>query len=529
MSPRHGSRGPGAVAHAMVVVFASSATAIGAGFLKSVLAAYYFGTSGAMDAYLVALLLPDMAMQLARTGAFNFIPLFAAEHQRSEEEAWQAAGKLLTYWLIVLLGTLTLAYLLSPAAMSLLAPGFTSERRVQALGLTHVLLFMAASLGAGRILCVVLHAERRFLMAGLSEVAFQVGSTGFLVLFHWMGIEALAWAQVLGGLIQFLVAALALLGRRRRLAASLDLRSPPVRKLIRLSLPVYLGDSGDKINLMVTRAFGSFLPGGAVSALQYAYAPVEAVQRVLVGPFTIALFPFLSRRFAESDHRSARASLGGAVVAAAVAFLPLTAVVWLLADPLLAVLFQRGSFDESSTRLSAAALRLFAPSVFALALNELLGSSFHARQDTLTPMRAGFARLACNTVLCAALAPTLGHRGIALATTLSLYFKLILLAWPLREVFTAAEMRRHLRTLGRVLLAVLAMVVVAYPLCVYGSAPRVLEGHAVPVLAALGLLCLGAYSVALRLFARRQFLLLLALGRRTVLRPLTLAAVGRPA
>jgi putative peptidoglycan lipid II flippase len=504
----------------MVVVTASAASAIGAGFLKSVLAAYYFGTSGAMDAYLVALLVPDMAMQLARTGAFNFIPLFAAEQQRSEEEAWRVASKLLSYWLLVLLGTLCLAYLLSPGVMSILAPGFTPPRHAQALQLTHLLLLMAASLGTGRILCVVLHAERRFVMAGLSEVVFQIGSTTFLVVFHGLGIEALAWAQVLGGFLQFLVAALALLQRRHRLPASLDLGSPAVRKLIRLNLPVYLGDSGDKINLMVTRSVGSFLPGGAVSALQYAYTPVEAAQRVLVGPLTIALFPFLSRRFAESDLRSARASLDRALVVAAVAFLPLAAAIWLLADPLVVVLFERGSFDVSSTALTASALRIFAPSVFALALNELIGSSYHARQDTMTPMRAGLGRLACNSLLCVVLTPALGHRGIALATTLSFYFKLLLLAAPLRAVFTGAELGRHLRTLGRVGLAVAAMVLLVYPLSTLGSAPLVLQGYAGPVLVTLGFLCLSVYSVALWLFARRQFLVLVALVRRVTQAPL---------
>jgi putative peptidoglycan lipid II flippase len=160
----------------MVVVSASSVTALGVGFLKNILAAYYFGTSGAMDAYLLALLLPDVAMQLARTGAFNFIPLFAAERRRAEEEAWRAARVMLGYWLALLVGALVLAWLLLPVALPLLAPGFDAGRRRLTLELARVLLLMAASVGAGRILAIVLHAERRFVAAGASEVAFQVGS-----------------------------------------------------------------------------------------------------------------------------------------------------------------------------------------------------------------------------------------------------------------------------------------------------------------------------------------------------------------
>lgn len=517
MRTRGGASG---VLRAMVVVSASSVTALGLGFFKNVLAAYYFGTSGAMDAYLLALLLPDVAMQLARTGAFNFIPLFAAERKRSEGEAWRAAGNMLSYWLAMLGGALVVAYLLTPVALPLLAPGFDEGRRVLTLELTRLLLLMAASVGAGRILSVVLHAERRFLAAGASEVAFQAGSIAFLVATHRMGVEALALAQVFGGFLQFLVVALALLPRRHRLRAGLDFASVPVRRLIRLSLPVYIGDTGDKVNLMITRAFASLLPAGAISGLQYAYTPVEGLHRMLAGPLTTAFFPFLSSRFAEKDQRGARLSLGRAIVTVAFVFSPLAAAAGLLADPLVVVLFERGSFDVGSTRLTASSLRLFAPSVLALAFNELVGSSFHARQDTLTPMRAGFIRVAGNALLCAALAPSLGHRGLALATTLALYAKTAFLGASLRRVFTPPEARRHLVAMGRIGLSVGAMAALVYPVAAFASAPAVLESHAMLALVALSLLCLSSYTAALWLFARRLLLFHLALLRRSLLRPL---------
>lgn len=505
-----------AFVHALVVVVASSAFALAVGFFKSLLSAYYFGTSGAMDAYLLALLLPDMAMQLSRTGAFNFIPLFASERQLSEEDAWKAASKMLSYWLALLGGAVLMALVAAPVAMSLLAPGYDGEQRARTLELTRALLLMTAACGTGKVLGVVLHAERRFLVAGISEVAFQLGSTLYLFAFHEMGIAALAWAQVFGGLLQLLVAAGGLYGRRRQLRLGIDLQSAAVRKMIRLSLPVYLGDSGDKINLIVTRAFGSMLASGAVSALQYAYTPIEGLHRMLATPLATALFPFLSGRFASEDQRLARISFGRIMVVATVAFLPLSAVTWLLADPMVVVLFERGSFDGTSTALTASALRLFAPSIFALGLNELIISSFHARQQTLIPVRAGFVRVACNTLLCAAFAPMLGHRGIALATTLSLYVKLLVLGYSLRTLFTAHEWSQQLRTLARIVLAVLLMAALAYPFAQFVSTPQLLAGYAWPSLFAVGLLCLSAYGAALWICARRQFVVYLGLMRHAL-------------
>lgn len=518
MSLRRPARSLSGLARATLVVVASSGTAMVVGLLKNVLAAYYFGTSGDMDAYLLALLLPDIAMQLARTGAFNFIPLFAAERQRSEEEAWKAAGRMLAFWLLLLLVALALAFVLSPPALDLLAPGFSGVRRQQTLAFTRVLFLMAGAVGLARLLALTLHAQRRFAAVGASEVVFQLASVGFLVTFHGWGITSLVWAQILGGFAQLLVVALALLGQRRLLRPVLDLRSALVRRTIRLTLPVYLGDSGDKINLMVTRAFASLLPAGGISALQYAFTLVEGVHGLLAGSFAVALFPYLSQRFARREQRGTRVSLHRATVFTVLAFLPMAAGVWLAAEPLVVVLFEHGSFDVESTAVTCSALRIFAPALLALGVNGLIGSTFHAHQDTKTPMQAGLLRVACNIVLCATLAPTMGVRGIALATTVALYVKLAFLLRSLRRVFPAGAVVLTLKEVARVLPALALMVAVVYPLAVLARAPQALEDYAAPLLVSLGVLGLSAYATGLWIFCRRELVFLVALVHHLVVR-----------
>jgi putative peptidoglycan lipid II flippase len=432
------------------------------------------------------------------------------------EEAWQAAGKMLTYWLLLLAVLLLVAFVAAPALMPLLAPGFGAADRQETLELSRVLLLMAAPLGAGRILAVVLHAERRFFVAGLAEVAFQVGSTAILVALHDLGVMGLAWAQAAGGCLFLLVSALGLRGRRARLQAGFDLHSRAVRRLIRLNLPVYLADSGDKLNQIVTRAIASLFRPGAVSSLQYAFIPIEGAYRTLAVPLTTALFPFLSNLFAQGDPRRARARLGRAIVATALVFLPLSAALWLLADPLVVLLFERGRFDKGSTSMTAAALRLFAPAVVALALNELIGAAFHARQDTITPMRAGFVRVVFHVVLSAVISRHLGYRGLALSATLALYVKLGVLWWSMRAFSTAAETRRLWRALARVLLASAAMFALMYPVVAFASTLTAVQNHALRSLCGGGLVCVAVYALTLWVFARRELFRHLGLARRTL-------------
>src|SRR5260370_30572066 len=147
----------------------------------------------------------------------------------------------------------------------------------------------------------------------------------------------------------------------------------------------------------------------------------------------------------------------------------------------------------------------------------MMGVSFHARQDTLTPMRAGLVRVGSNTLLCAALAPFLGHRGVALATTVSLYVKLLVLGFSLRDVFAPHDRRRHLRVLGRVMLAVGVMFTTVFPFAAFASTPEVLERWSGPPVAGLAVPCLSVYAAALGVPPRRPFLLRVGCVRHPVL------------
>jgi putative peptidoglycan lipid II flippase len=492
------------VLRALAVVLASSVTVRLIGLAKNVLAASYFGTSGDMDAYLLALLLPEIAMQLAGTGAFNFIPVFVGERERSEGRAWGAASRMLGYWLLLLLAALAVMLVVCPSLMGWIAPGLSPERHTQTVALSRLLLSMAAAVGLARLLAVILNAEQRFTAAALAEAAFQVVSTLYLIAFHSRGIEALAWSQIAGGFAQLAVVAVGLVGRRQRLSVRLDLKSPPVRRTLRLSWPVYLGAFGDKVNLMVSRGFASLLAPGAISALQYAQMLSETLPTVLAGALTTSLFPFLSQQFARQDGAEARESLRRGMVTVSLVFLPLSAGLWLFARVLVWTVFEHGHFDAASTDLTVTALRIFAPATFALALGAFIGSAYHAHGDTVTPAKAGFVRVATNIGLCLLMVPWLGYEGVALATTGALFVKLVALLLGLRRLLGSRELRTTLATMARVMLAVAVMVGVMQPLL--GGAQRVSLPLWAALLALLLLAGLGAlvYGLGLFVFCRQE-------------------------
>ena len=500
-------RGRGSrILRSTAVIIASSLAVSGVGFLKNVLAAYYFGTSGAMDAYLLALLLPDMVMYLALTGSFTFIPLFAEARAASEEEGWAAAGKMITYWLLLLAVGLGIATFFTPELTSVLAPGFAGLQRERTIEMSRILLLMSGSVAVARVMALSLYAQSKFVVASVSETLFQVASTVYLVAFWSHGISALVWGMVFGSFVQLLVVAIGLWDRRRQLRISFDLRAPAVRKMVKLILPVYVGNSAGQLNAVVNRAFASLLPAGAISSLQYSAMLAEAPISVVASSLTSAIFPFLSKQYAEKKSSQAQADVVRALVAMLVLFLPLAAGVFLLAKPLVQLLLQRGSFDAHSTHLTSTALRIYALGIVAMALNRVMPAAFQARQNTMVPMQAGLLRIAGNALICVLLVPRIGHLGVATAAVVSEHLKLAMLFMRLRTRLFEGKGGALLQAVPRLFAAVAVMAVVVF--AATGLLPGTLRWGVRGPLSLLAVVCLGVvcYGAALFVLCREDFL-----------------------
>lgn len=495
------------VMRATGIIGGASVVVTSLGFLKNLLAAYYFGTSSAMDIYLFALVIPDMAQFMSITGLFNFIPIFAETRARhGDKEAWNVASRLVTYWLLLLCGVLVVCAVGAGALSWMVAPGLDADARAIYVVQTRLLMLMALGMGAARILAAVHNARKHFLVPALGEVTFQTTSIIFLVVFHDYGTTALAGGMVLGGFCQLLVNALGLRMKGARLPIVLDPRHPTVVRLLRLTVPVYISNAGAKINAVVNAAFASMLTAGALSALQYAFMGVDIIASMVGLSLSRALFPFLSEHFAEGRGDAVTRSLDRGLVATTLLILPASLGLGLLAHPVIVLLFERGSFGAESTALTVAALRIYAPVLLPLGLGQILLTVYFAQANTTTPMKLGLFRVGIAAALCWLLVGPLGHRGIALATTISEFVKLYLMATFLRRPEQREGLRLALMSGGRLALAGALMAAVVWPL----SRLEILAdmtNDPLSIAALAGTIVGGAvvYFVGVRLFAPEEF------------------------
>ena len=438
------------------------------GFVRDILTAAILGAGPVADAFFVAQRLPNLFRSLFAEGAFSaaFVPLFAgtmAEH--GKEAARIFAEDALAVLLAALFGFVLLGEIFMPAVMEVIAPGFSEDpgKFALAVELARItfpyLLFIAlVALQGG-----VLNSVDRFAAAAATPVLLNLFLIAALLMmdrFGWHDGRALAWAVTGAGLAQFLWLMFSCARAGLALRLPLPRLTPGVKRTLAIMAPGTVGAGVTQLNLLISTALASLLPGGSVSYLYYADRLNQLPLGVVGIAVGTAILPPLSHQIRLGHVTDAVATQNRGLELALLLTLPAAVALALLATPILSVLFQRGAFGAADTAATAATLSAYAAGLPAFVLIRVLAPAFFARHDTATPVKIAIGTMAANLGLTLVLMQFLAHVGIALATTIAGWINaLTLLLLLIRRGHFRFD-RRARRNLPRVGAAALGMGVV---------------------------------------------------------------------
>ncbi|MEO5619133.1 MAG: lipid II flippase MurJ, partial [Candidatus Eisenbacteria bacterium] len=201
---------------------------------------------------------------------------------------------------------------------------------------------------------------------------------------------------------------------------------------------------------------------GSVSWLYYAFR----LMQLPIGVFGVALatvsLPELARAAVENDMAGLKRTLSATL--RLVLLLTIPAAVWLavMAEPIIALLFEHGRFHSADTLRTAWALRMYCVGLSAFAAVGILTRACYALGETRLPVQASFVAVGINLGLnLLFIGPWrsfgLGHLGLALATSVTSIGNLLQLGFYLRRRLGPLEGRRMAETLVRVLMASLGI------------------------------------------------------------------------
>ncbi|MGO4701590.1 murein biosynthesis integral membrane protein MurJ [Dyella sp. 2RAB6] len=450
-----------------------------------------FGANAATDAFWVAFRIPNFMRRLFAEGSFStaFVPVFTeVKEKRSHEELKTLMSRVSGTLGGVLMLITALGVIFAPQVTMLFSPGAieTPEKFALTVNLLRLtfpfLLFVSLTALSGG----ALNSFHRFGLPALTPVILNLcmiaGALWLAPRLH-TPIMAMGWAILAAGILQLLFQLPALRQLNLLALPRWGWSHPDVRRILKLMVPTLFGSSVAQINLLLDTVIASLLYIGSQSWLSQADRFLELPLGVFGVALGTVILPSLSRHHVATDSEGFSKALDWGLRITLLIAVPAMFALMLLAEPLVATLFQHGRFTPFDTRMAMLSISALSFGLPAFALVKVVLPAFYARQDTRTPVRAGVASLIANMVLnvlflavlftlwapadvkhgplLEGLAKIPGlHMALGAASAAASYINLGLLWHWLRKAGVYQRQPGWMRHLGRLALACAVMIVV---------------------------------------------------------------------
>ena len=413
------------------------------GFGREMMMASALGVGPVADAFNLAFRFPNLFRRLFAEGAFNaaFIPLFSRSlEEEGEEGARRFANEIFSTLFTALVVLTVLALVFMPVLVkTIIAPGLAvcvddpsaggdviscAARYDITVTFSRIMFPYLACMSLMAMVCGILNAFRRFFVAAAAPTLLNFILIGVLSWCLWTEADKptigflMSWGVMIAGLAQLAMVVVAM----RMAGFGVALRRPRwtkgLKRLLVLAGPAALIGGITQINLFVGQAIASFKPG-AVSILQYADRPYQLPLGMIGVAIGVVLLPELARALKAGHLREAQHTQNRSLEFALFLTLPAAVALFIIPEPIIRVIYERGAFDPSVTPVVASVLGFYALGLPAFVMIKVFSPGYFAREDTKTPMKATLASAGANIVLSLILFWLIAERGIALATTLA--------------------------------------------------------------------------------------------------------------
>ena len=435
------------------------------GLVRDMTIAFAFGAGASADAFFVAFRIPNLFRRLVAEGAVtvSFIPVFTERLAKgSFREARHIAHVAMTLLAAVLFLVSLLGVLFSPWLVRLFAPGFYAlpEKFGLTVALTRVLFPYIFFIGFVALAMGILNSLRHFAAPAVAPLLLNISMiTGALCLapFFDPPVFGLAVGVLIGGALQLALQIPFLIKKGITIRFAFEPGNEAVRRIATLMIPATFGAAVYQINVFVNTLLASLLPEGSVSYLYYADRLVQLPLGVFAIALATAALPSMSRLAGEGKVEELIDLLSYAVRLTLFLAVPSAVGLILLRVPIFEVLFQRGSFDATTTAMTARALLYYALGLWAFSCIRVVVQFFYSLQDFRTPVKVSVLAAVANVVLGLLLMGPMRHAGLALALSISSTMNLGILVFIIRRRYGRIDGRRIASSAAKTIVASTAM------------------------------------------------------------------------
>ena len=436
------------------------------GLVRATIIAYYFGASGATDAYFSAFKISNFFRQLLGEGALgsSFIPLYNEKIEIEGEEK----GKEFIYSILNLIFVFStivtlLMIIFSQDIINLIVNGFPTETKILASQLLKIMSVYFIFISLSGMICAMLNNFKQFAIPASTSIFFNLAiilaSMGFSKTF---GISALAYGVVLGGAFQLLIVLPSFFKIVKGYSFKINWKDPYLKKIFILMCPMLVGIVARQVNTIVDQVFASYLQEGGVTALENA----TRLYLLPVGVFGVSIstviFPVLSKAVARNDLKTAENNIVKGLNILLFLIIPSTAVLTFYSTDVIRLTLSYGKFGEEAVKVTSEALLYYSLGLYFYTAIYLMTRAFYSVKNSSYPVRFSIVSIIINIVLNFALIKPMAYRGLALSTSIASGVNFVLLVYVFRKKYMEFPFKRSLIFFGKVILTTAAALGASY-------------------------------------------------------------------
>lgn len=417
------------------------------GFCREVTMAAFFGVSPVVASFWVAFRLAHLFRRFFGEGGLHmaFIPHFESLRQEDPQKAFAFFYRLKVFLITLLIGLILLGELILG---TLLFSFSLSPKMFELIHYTMLLLPILVFISLYALNAALLNCHQQFFLSAAAPALvniFWVVALFFLKNFSQQeAIRILCLSLNLAFMFQWLVTLPHVLKLSKDFIPkdySLKTFKKELFCIVKPFIYILFGVAATQINSALDALFATASDAKGPAVLWYAIRVQQIPIAFLGVGISTAVLPPLARFFHARDSKKFMEFFRFALTQTFLLICPITFLLWALAHPLVAVIYQRGAFDQLATEATLTTLKGYLLGLAPMVLLLVFASVFYAKKNYKTPVKMSMIAIITNVCLNTFFVFILKYQvaSIAYATSIAAFVQVICLYKAFKKEFDMAQ------------------------------------------------------------------------------------------
>ncbi len=414
------------------------------GFIRDIFLAFFLGAGIASDIFLIASKLPNLFRRITAEGAMtsSFLPIYTKLLHQDKSENAQKFSAIICFFLIIFLIILViLLEIFMPFFIKIIAPGIINYEIFfnDIVMLSRFTIIFLPLISITAFFGAMLNASGRFFYYAFTPIIFNLGIIiSCFYINEALKIKSLplAIAMPISGCIQlcfiyYFVKKFDLV--TKVFFKKSNLKQNNFRKFknnisdtLKRFFPAILSGGVFQINILVDTILATFVGFGAVSFLYYSDRIIQLPLGIIGVSLGTVLLSSISHPNVINNNKKISDQLIIAIKISLYFAIPSMVTLIFFSEFIISSLFERGSFEKSSSESVALALTMYSLGLPFVIIIKCFQSVFIATGKMKKILYISIFQLIINFTLSIILMKYLLHGGIALATSISTIISFII-------------------------------------------------------------------------------------------------------